>query len=425
MSGGRSGAGAWGIWLPPALRPLRHGPLALLWAGLATSAVGDQLFAVALSWIAVQVMGRDAGYLTAVQPASVLIVALVAGHWADRVPHRGLMIGADLCRAGVLLGLIALWLARGAPPIWALVGTVVVLAAGQALFRPAVQALLPRLVGDASLLPAANGLLETTERIARLVGPGLVGMLAVFVPMVHYVSIDVATFVASALAVLGTMRLRPLPGMGARPPAMGLASMWHGFAVMARHPVLALSLLFGVPGAGIWYAVLFLAVPLLLTHMPGHGLPDFGLVLASYGLGNIGGALFIGGTPMPRRAGRMVFAADLVLGGGLAAIGAAYLLLPGPWVLPGFCVAAAFSSVGGPMSDIPVAVLRQTRLRPEDQAAAMRATLVSWNVGILIALAGAPLLFGAVGVAPAVLGGGLVIVACGVAGLLRTWRFFS
>jgi hypothetical protein len=204
---------------------------------------------------------------------------------------------------------------------------------------------------------------------------------------------------------------------------------------MARHPVMALSLLFGAPGAGIWYAVLFLAVPLMLTSLSGHGaagaglaghgLSAYGLVLASYGFGNIGGALFIGGSPMPRRAGRLVFAADLVLGGGLALIGASYLVLPPAWVVAGFCLAAAASSVGGPMSDIPVAVLRQTRLRPEDQAAAMRATLIAWNVGILVALAGAPALFGWAGVAPSVIGGGLLIMAFGVAGLLRTWRFVS
>lgn len=417
---GRSTGRARRQLLPPALRPLRHGPLALLWAGLATSSIGDQLFAVALSWIAVQVMGTAAGYLTAVQPASVLLVALLAGGWADRVPHRGLMVAADLGRATVLVGLIALWLGRGQPPIWSLVATVVVLAGGQALFRPAAQAMLPGLVGDRALLPAANGLMETTERIARLVGPGLVGMLAAFVPLVHYVTLDVATFVLSALAVLGTIRLRPLPRAAAPARANIIAAMLRGFRVMGRQPVMALWLLFGAPGSGIWYTVLFLATPLMLTTLPGRGLADYGMVLASYGFGNIAAALFIGGAPMPRRAGRMVFAADLVLGGGLAAMGAAYLLLPAGWVLPAFCAAAAVGSVGGPMSDIPVAVLRQTRLAPEDQAAAMRATLVVWNAGTLVALVGAPAVFGAIGVAPAVVAGGLAIVGFGAVGLLRT-----
>ena len=44
-----------------------------------------------------------------------------------------------------------------------------------ALFRPAMQSTLPRLARDPAQLPPANALLDTTERIARLLGPGLVG----------------------------------------------------------------------------------------------------------------------------------------------------------------------------------------------------------------------------------------------------------
>ena len=62
-------------------RPLRDVPIALLWGGLATSAVGDQFYAVALSWIAVAVFGAAAGYLTALKAATVLVTALGSGRW--------------------------------------------------------------------------------------------------------------------------------------------------------------------------------------------------------------------------------------------------------------------------------------------------------------------------------------------------------
>ena len=58
------------------LRPLRDVPIALLWGGLATSAVGDQLYAVVLSWIAVAAFGAAAGYLTALQAAIVLLTGM-------------------------------------------------------------------------------------------------------------------------------------------------------------------------------------------------------------------------------------------------------------------------------------------------------------------------------------------------------------
>src|SRR5271156_7007181 len=96
------------------LRPLRDAPIALLWVGLATSAVGDQLYAVVLTWIAVAVFGAAAGYLTALQAAVILLTALGSGRWADRRPHRSVMIGADLSRPTGLLVVVGAWLGGGA-----------------------------------------------------------------------------------------------------------------------------------------------------------------------------------------------------------------------------------------------------------------------------------------------------------------------
>jgi MFS family permease len=76
------------------------GAVTTLWAGLATAAIGDQLYAVALSWIAVGAFGMAAGYLTAIQSLVVLVTALLCGRRADRQEHRRMMIAADLTRRG-------------------------------------------------------------------------------------------------------------------------------------------------------------------------------------------------------------------------------------------------------------------------------------------------------------------------------------
>ena len=117
------------------LRPLRDVPIALLWGGLATSAVGDQLYAVVLSWIAVAVFGAAAGYLTALQAAIVLMTALGSGRWADRRAHRSVMIGADLSCAAVLLSCDVARVVGGWPSgrLEPTVLAVLVLAVGQAL----------------------------------------------------------------------------------------------------------------------------------------------------------------------------------------------------------------------------------------------------------------------------------------------------
>ena len=396
---------------PPLAVSLRDPIVALLWAGQAMSAIGDQAFLVALSWVAVRVLGERAGYLTILLPAVTLVVALTAGR-ADRHAPRRVMIAADVLRAAALTVLAATWLARGQPPAWALVTAIVALGAGSALFRPALQAVLPPLVGRVDRLPAANALMETTDRIARLIGPASIGLLDGLLPVVHFVTLDIASFIVSASALAMSARLRPLPA----PIGHHAASVLRGFRAMASHPILRFVLLTVGPVNAVWWVSMFLALPLLVGS--GHdSLGTLGLVWASYGATNLATNLLMGGG-ISRRPGRPIFAADVILGVGLAIMGTSALLLPPGWAVAGYCAGAALGAIGGPLGDIPVAVLRQTRLAPGEQAAAMRAILVVWNIGTLIGMAAAPTLFERLGVAATVVCGGLLITIMGAAGLL-------
>ena len=71
------------------------------------------------------------------------------------------------------------------------------------------------------------------------------------------------------------------------------------------------------------------------------------------------------------------------------------------------------------MKDIPVAVLRQTRLAPQDMAAGMRAYIAANSAGVLVAMLLAPSLLHRFGTAALILGCGGLLVATGVFGLLR------
>src|SRR5271166_1615913 len=103
------------------LRPLRQRGIALLWGGLATSAIGDQLYTVAITWIAVETLGGAAGYLSALQAGMTLATALAVGGWADRRDDRTMMIGADAARALALALLVATATATGRTSAVALV----------------------------------------------------------------------------------------------------------------------------------------------------------------------------------------------------------------------------------------------------------------------------------------------------------------
>jgi len=400
--------------------------VALLWGGLSLSAIGDQLYIVALAWIATGVFGAAAGYLSALQAFTLLVVALLSGGWADRLDPLRCMLAADLARAAMLLLLVALWLGTGSPTAAGLAATVVVLAVGQALFAPALQSVLPALVGDRALLPAANGLFDGTDRSARLLGPGIVALLAGSIPLVHFLSLDAVSFAASATALFVIARQRPRRVRVARARASirtVLISIRIGIAAMRRHPLLGYVLAASGPLNGAWYSVFFLGLPLLLEQQNvrgpgGTGLGAYGMLISLYGCTNLLSNIVCGSRDMPARPQFQMFGGSLLVGAGMASFGL-MRLLPEEWRLVGFACAAAVCGVGGPMKDIPVAVLRQSRIPGGEIAAATRSMIAANSAGVLVAMLTIPTLVRWLPLSLVVAVCGGVAFGAGVIGLVR------
>jgi MFS family permease len=405
--------------------------MALIWGGLSLSAVGDQLYGVALTWIAVGVLGSNAGYLGALQAFVALLAVLFIGVWADRWEQLRGMIAADLASAGILLCVVTVAVASGGPGVPGLVCAIVVLALGQAVFRPALQSVLPSMVEDARLLPAANALLDATQRIARLLGPGLVALLVSAVPVIHFLTLDAVTFLGSAAALMLIRRrsrvaLTP-PYRAAREPVW--AGIVRGYRATSRHSLLSYYLAASGPLNGAWYAVFYLCVPLMIAGaglgVSGGrtGLGAYGLILSAYGCGNLAATVFLGGRTPSARPQFQMLGGNILFGCGVLLLAAANLL-PIEWRLPGFAVASAIASMGGPMQDIPTAVLRQTQLPPSDRAAAMRAYMAMCCLGILIAMLLIPMAIAVLGMTRVVAACGAVYLCVAAVGLARLagWR---
>ena len=412
--------------IPRLLRPLSDRAMALLWGGMALSAIGDQIYIVAMSWIAIEAFGPAAGWLVALGPLAQLLTVLFAGAVADRWAPLAAMVGADAVRGAVLVLAVLAWSVMGAPSPAALAVAVIVLGAGLAVFRPALQVVVPALVPDRAGLPAANALLDATERLARLAGPALAGLLSGLLPIRHLLTLDALSFGASACALLLIGRHRPVGKPAIPSPGGVIASINQGVRAMRRHPVLGYVLATTGVLNGVWYVAFFLALPLAiaghgLVGPGGTGLGAFGLVISAYGCTNLAANLVIGNRDMTARPGRQIFIGNLCLGVGIAMIALADALLPTSWLLPGYMAGALLSAVGGPMQDIPVAVLRQTALPAQDVPAAMRAYIAVNQTGLLAGLAITPVLLAAIPVWAVILLCGAVILGIGVVGLRRVW----
>ena len=379
------------------------------------SSIGDQLGIVAIAWIAVNAFGTAAGYLAALQAGLTVLAGLVVGRCVDGRNERWVMIGADLARAAVLGVAVAAWLVTRQTTATALVAVVGTLAIGQAVFRPAVQAFMPAIAPSASMLPAINALLDGTERLARLAGPGLIAVIAARLPPMHFLTLDAFSFLVSAGALLAIGR-RPTRSVRSRTALV--PALLHGFRVLRRDRLLRFLLHTSGINNGAWYAAMFLGIPLLVQHgqTGADGVRAFGAIIACYGLSNFVANVIVGNRPFPRTPARMILSGNILTGAGVALIGAASLLPGSPvWSL---CLGAVVAGGGGPINDIPRTTLMQTVPAPGDVAACFRAWLVTTNSGILVALLLAPTLFATVGAAVGVALLGSAMVGAATIGLL-------
>ncbi|MFD8756167.1 MFS transporter [Kitasatospora sp. NPDC059577] len=171
-----------------------------LWAGQAVSAVGDQLFNVAVS-LRVLERGGDAGDVGLVIGARMLatvLFALLGGVWADRVPRRRAMVIADGFR---LVAITVVVLGAFDTATLSLAVMTFLVGSGEAFFRPAYGGLVPSLVPEDRLL-SANVWRGSTESAAAVIGPALGGVLVATVGTRVAFAANAATFAVSLLCVL-------------------------------------------------------------------------------------------------------------------------------------------------------------------------------------------------------------------------------
>ncbi len=171
----------------------------LLWIGQAVSTVGDQVFTYAVPIAVLDDGGTasDVGFVLGARVVAIVVFALIGGVWADRLPRRHVMMGADLFRAVTILILFAV---PGQPPIALLAVIVFLVGGGEAFFRPAETALLPDIV-PVERLNQANGLVMISFRTAAIVGPGLGGFTVVVFGVREAYLITVVTFLVSFVSL--------------------------------------------------------------------------------------------------------------------------------------------------------------------------------------------------------------------------------
>ena len=376
--------------------------------------MGDQLYLVAVAWMAVGALGVRGGLVVGAGSASALLFGLIGGVYADRWDRRKTMVVSDLLRA-LAVATVPAAASLGWVSVWHLGVVAVVVAGLDSLFDPALQASLPTLAGDSGTLRAANGLMDATRRLALVVAPGLAGVLAATLPVAHFFSLDALTFLVSGAAILSLgsrFRWRPSPQRDA-PKGFGglLAEIRQAFVSVGGSRVLLWGFAVrGLTGAA-FSAVIVVGAALLASNEFGGDVGTYGLVVAAYGAGNVLSNLVVGSLPIRRPAA--------VLFVGKAAVGAGFVALSAAPTLWSVLVAAAVAAVGGPMGDLTLLTMIQTGQPPHRIGKVYGVLATISHAGLALGLTLAGPLFALVGLRAGMACISLTVVAVSVAGLLR------
>ncbi|HXF97595.1 MAG TPA: MFS transporter [Gaiellaceae bacterium] len=384
----------------------RHRDFALFWAALLATGFAMAMATVAIGW-QVYAVDENPLHLGLVGLAEFLplpLLALPAGHLADRLPRRrlyALMVATDVVVLSALLGVTA----AGADEVWPFFALAFLTGVGGAVGAPAGRALTPSLVPQ-EVLVSALAHRSIAFQISSVAGPATGGLLFALRPeLVYAVGIALSALGLACVLALRSGRTPAAEG------AAGLAELLGGVRLIGRTKVLlgAISLdLFAVLFGG---AVALL--PIFARDVLEVGPTGLGFLRTAPAAGAFLAALWLARRPIRRRAGPTLFLVVAGFGACMVVFGLSRDL----WLsLLALAAGGAFDMVSVVLRSTILPLVTPDALRGRVNAVEMVFISASNELGAFESGLAAAL----IGAVPAVVAGGMATIA--VAALW--WRLF-
>jgi hypothetical protein len=339
-----------------------HRDFLRLWAAQAVSTFGARIAREGLPWAAVVSLHAGpaaVGLFAALRMGSQGLMGLVAGHLADRLPKRSLLITADLARA-LVLTLVPLAALMGRLTLTEIFLAGALMGAFNVVFDVADHAFLPNLLKPAELVEG-NSKLGATESVAEVGGPALYGAIFSIVAPPIGVGVTALTYLVSALFLnrISSPGSPVAAKVDAAPdPPLDLVA---GFRLVLAHSLVRPLWLAEMTRNffGSFFSALYLLFALRVLHLTPFML---GLTVACGGVGGIVGAVLA-----PRLARQPGVGPTILFAG--AAGATMQFLVPmaagAPLAAMGFlCAAQLFGDGLMTAADVNAVTLRQTVIPP-------------------------------------------------------------
>ena len=225
--------------MSPYLVLLRHNRnYRLLWIAQIVSELGDWFYTLTVYHLLLDLTGGKAQAVALAVVLQVLpsaFAAPTAGVLNDRISRRRIMIGADLVRFFIVLGMV---LVRAPSMVWLVYPLLLAETVGAAFFEPAHSAVIPNIVPEAQVL-TANALSSITWSFCLAAGAALGGIAAVWLGRDAVFVLNACSFLLSAWLIRRMSFAEP--HAAARPPLRArelveFAPILEGIRYIRRDP---------------------------------------------------------------------------------------------------------------------------------------------------------------------------------------------
>lgn len=342
--------------------------------------IGTGLATVALGLLAYDIAGGQAGAVLgtalAIKMVAYIVIAPIAGAFADRAPRRLLLVSLDLVRAAVAVCLPFV------SEIWQIYVLIFVLQSASAAFTPTFQATIPDVLPEEKDYTRALSLSRLAYDMENITSPMLAAALLSVINFHWLFSGTAVGFVGSALLVVSVALPKSEPKQRADQGIYDRTT--RGIRIYLKTPRLRGLLAITLSAAAASSMVIVNTV-VIVQSVLGLKQTNVALTLAAYGLGSITAALVLPRI-LDRISDRLVMLGSAVaLAIGLSIMAwVSSVVAPGPTYWYAILAAWVFLGVSYAMSITPSGRLLKRSANSEDRPALFAAQFALSHICWLI-----------------------------------------
>ncbi|MDO4785162.1 MAG: MFS transporter [Propionibacteriaceae bacterium] len=281
----------------PMFASLRVRNYRLFAAGALVSNIGGWMAMVAQDWLVLTELTSGSasalGLVAGLQFLPVALCAPLAGAFADRFDKRRVLLVTQSAAAASTIVLFTL-VVTGAVRLWHVFILAGAFGTILSFDNPARQAFVSEMVSP-ELLPNAIGLNSASFNAARLVGPGVAGVLIGAFGIAPVLAINALTYAA----VIGALLAMRTADLDRTPVAPRERAVRDGLAYVGRRPdiLLVMFIVFMLGTFGLNFPI---TNALMATQIFGKGAEAYGLLGSVMAIGSLAAALLAARRTKPR-----------------------------------------------------------------------------------------------------------------------------